>query len=135
MDPITGTHCREAGAFAPPFFLRLIFSETRRGPPPASRAKPTGQHAPRRAARRRRTLDHGPNAKTQHVGTGPMRCRTTSSVARTADRGHRTGKKRGGARGHRVIFFGEKISRRGPIFAARGAVARVLVPCFSQIIM
>ena len=46
MDPITGTHCREAGAFAPPFFLRLIFSETRRDPTPAPRAKRTGQHAP-----------------------------------------------------------------------------------------
>ena len=50
MAGIAGRHSRQAGAIAPPFFLRLISSETCRGPPPATQPKRTGQHAPRRTA-------------------------------------------------------------------------------------
>ena len=50
MAGIAGRHSRQAGAIAPPFFLRLISSETSRGPPPATQPKRTGQHAPRRTA-------------------------------------------------------------------------------------
>lgn len=103
---MTGRYYRERGPLRPRFFCaycQLIIprpaarapcqtyrpARTMQGDPPAA-----GQSPPDNRPTGRRTLtpDRGPNAKTQHLVTGPMRCRTTSSVARTADRGRRTGK-------------------------------------------
>ena len=134
------------GPSGPRFFLRLISSETCRDPPPAPRAKRTGQHAPRRTARRRRTTSlvsnrTRPRSPNRRPATGEKKrgaaepILTPDNGPRTPDRGRRTGKKRHGARGHRVIFSGQKISGDGQIFAARRVAAQVLVPCFSQIIM
>jgi len=105
------------------------------GPPAAGQST----HQPpdnRPTSRRTLTPDRGPDAKTQYLGAGSMRCRTTYSVSRTADRGPRTPdrQKTRGARCHRVIFSGQKTAVFGQIFAARGVAARVLVPCSSQII-
>ena len=139
MDPITGTHCRQAGAIVPPFFLRVISSETCRGPTPAPRAKRTGQHAPPRASPAPPLFETGHAAEPRTADAGPCAAEPLPDVAgqwpanrepRTPDR-----QKRHGARQYRVTGTGPKIARRGQIFAAHGAVARVLVPCFAQIIM
>ena len=144
------------GPSGPRFFLRLFtvnHAEARRrrpspnvpasthraerhrtgpGPKPDMLEHATGDRRPATGEKKQGAAEHVTGGKNRPAAEPIL---TPDNGPRTAARGRRTGKKRHGARGHRVIFSGQKISGDGQIFAARRVAAQVLVPCFSQIIM